>query len=157
MALLVDLVTGIQTVLTTGTAAPFSTNTAFYAFDPEATLKFPPSDQFCVIQPTSLDVKERSWAGGGKVNFVYTWHCTLWLCVRLATDEAHRDDNYLLDATNGSIALADTVISLLQDYTTTQGWGYELDSVEFPTKDRASSGWATTRLFYHTDLTGRSG
>lgn len=157
MALLVDLVTDLRTALTTGNGAPFATSTAFYAFDPEESLKNPPSDQFAVIQPTGLDVRQRTFGtGGGGVNLIYTWKCCLWLFVRLATDEAHRDDSYLLDATNGSIALADSVVSLLQDYTSGQGFGYELDSIEWPRRDRPTSGWAATKLYYHTDLASRS-
>lgn len=157
MALLVDLITNLQTALTTGTSPLFSTSTAFYSFDPESTLKAPPADQYAVIQPTGLVVKDRSWAGSGKVNYVYTWTCTLWLFTRLATDEAHRDDLFLLDPTFGNIATADAVISLLQDFTAENAFGYELDAIEFPSQDRPTTGWAATRLHYHTDLAGRAG
>ncbi len=157
MAILNNLVSQMQSALTTGEAPLFNTATCLYAFDPEATLAYPPNDQYAVIQPTQVEVKDRQFpVTGTHISFFMTWHATLWVFVRLATDEANRDDNYLLDATLGSLTLAESVMELFQSYGTTvenPGWGYELDAIDFQIVKRDGKGWAATRMRFHTDLT----
>jgi len=159
MATLLTLVTNMQAALTTGGSPLFSASNCFYAFDPKANLKVPPTDQFCVIQPNGLSVVERAWNGGnGAINYVTTWKATIWLFVRSATDLAHQENLYLLNEATGSLALADQVIDLFQGYKVADGgnfYGYELDEVVFQSEDRDSKGWAVTKLRYHSDFTGR--
>jgi hypothetical protein len=159
MANTYQLVQNMQTALTTGASPIFTATTCWYAFDPKAQLSNPPSDQFAVIQPTGLEVSERAWGdGAGLIRYLTTFRATVWVFVRLATDEGHREDLYLLDATYGSLVLADQIISLFQSYKVSDGattYGYELDSVVWQTEDRNSIGWASTQLKYHSDLSGR--
>lgn len=155
MASLVDLITNLQTALTTG-GSPFRSDTCFLAFDPQQALKTPPGDQFLVIQPNSTVVQERTWATGPSANYVYRWHCTLWLFLRLNVDETGRETSYLLDANFGSVQLADTMVTLLQNYVSSDGYGYHLDEVIWPNGQHDTNGWAATELRLHSDLVGRS-
>lgn len=162
IATLKSLVQGIQTALTTGGSPPFATSSCFYALDPRKSLSFPPTDQFAVLQPTALRVKQRAFGQGQPTNatlpMIVSFEITLWLYVRLALDEYNRSDSYLLDANYGALVLADSVIDTLQAYVLQDGinlWGYELDSIEWATEERDSVGWSVTRLKYHTDLTAR--
>lgn len=155
MALLLNLVSDLQTALTENNI-PFTATNCFYAFSPQESLKNPPSDIFAVIQPGNVTVTDRCWAGSSKVNIIYTFNCIIWLFVRLATDEAHRDDSYLLNVDNGSIELADTIITTIQEYVSPNNFIYELDQVVWPTQDRDSIGWSATQLHVHSSLIGRA-
>lgn len=158
MASLTSLITNIQTALT---ASLFASTNCFVALDPRKSLSYPPTDKFCVIQPTRLSTKQRAFptATAGRVNLVVAQEVVVWLYVRLATDMYNRSDSYLTDATLGALAVTDSVIDTLQTYTATDGvnkWGYELDSVEWQSEERDGTGWGVTMLHYHTDLTGRA-
>ena len=162
MASLTTLVGGLQTALTTtttSTPALFTTTTCFYAFDPRKSLSYPPADQFCVIQPNRLGVPDRVFRGGGNIGSLISLEVTIWLYVRLALDEYNRADVYLTNQTLGSLAITDSVIELFQNYTILDGdngFGYELDDIEWQNEEREGTGWGVTKLKYHTDLTGRS-
>lgn len=162
MATLSYILGQVQTALTTsqGTLpALFGVNSCFYGFDPLASLDYPPADKYCCIQPQSADVKDRSWAGTNSITYIMRMEFTVWLFVRFGTDEAHRDDDFLLDQTYGSIVTTDDIIDRLQDYVMTDGanvFGFQLKSVEFQTEDRDAKGWGQIKLSYYTDVSARS-
>ncbi len=160
MATLLSLTQNVrEALITTGTPPLFSKTTCFYAFDPESSLKNVMADKFCVIQPTGLRVIEKSWAGSNVINYITQFVCLVNIYVRLGTDEAHRDTNYLLDTVYGSLTLADSVIDVFQIYTATDGetvYGYEIESVKFPeNKDRSAVGWSRIMIVVKSDLQGR--
>lgn len=158
MATLSTIVGGLQTALTTGASPVFTATTCFFSFDPRKALAYPPADQFAVIQPNDLKVKNRVFKGGGNINYTISWDTTIWLFVRFAVDVANRVDSYLLDATYGSLVLTDSVMEALQSFTNTEGnnlWGYQLDSIDWQTEERNDVGWAVTKMKFHTDVTGR--
>lgn len=135
-------------------AGLFQESNCFYAFSPKDTT-FPPSDNYCVIQPHSVDVKDRTWATTHKPAYIWKVDFSIWLFVRLGTDEANRDQNYLLDPSYGSIVLVDSVINNLQSFVMTDGgnvFGVLLDRVEFQIENRQSIAWGYTKLKYHTDF-----
>lgn len=156
MASLQDIVTNIQLALTTGEDPPFTPTTCCYALDPQVVLRTPPSSMFCCIQPNNVEVKERSWAGNNRINYIYGLHLTLWVFVQLNVDETGREDSWLLDPTLGSVQLCDTILSILQNYTSSEQFGYEVDSVDFESVSHDDVGWNSCLIRCHSDLSGRS-
>lgn len=156
MALILDLVQNMVSALTTGETPLFQTNQCFYAFDAEASLAYPPNDQFVVVCPTNISVKERCWQGNNEINYIYNANFTLHLFTRLATDQSHQDYLWLMDQTYGSIQLVDQIVSLFQDYISADNFGYTLDGINWSPKDKSSIGWSDTLMMYHSDIIGRS-
>lgn len=138
----------------------FNNATCFYSFDPMQSMNYPAGDQFIVIQPNNLNVKQRAFGGtAGQVNYMWKWDFTLWLFIRLATDEAHRDNDWLSNQTFGSLITVDSVINTLQNYTFNDNGnlvGFELQNVMWQNKDRQVGGWGYVRLAYKSDFDSRS-
>lgn len=134
-------------------------NSVFFAFKADDTLEYPTGDNFVVITPDKMDVKEKAWQGQGNKAYLWRWYFTITLFTRLAIDESNRDDSFLLDPTLGALNLTDSIIDTLQNYQVTldgSTFGFELDKITWQKTQRGQVGYGTSVMDWYTDLSSRT-